>query len=137
MVVTKVDQSLVVERKAAETVSHCKALETKTYSTIHVGYTVCFTANTFYNFSNNFNNCTLVVLMSKTSHLEVDFGSSSSHAEAEGWHINPTVTFPKDEEVILSERWELGKETLQGSIIIISDLREEQKEMQRLFPSFS
>lgn len=75
--------------------------------------------------------------MSKTSHLEVDFGSSSSHAEAEGWHINPTVTFPKDEEVILSERWELGKETLQGSIIIISDLREEQKEMQRLFPSFS
>lgn len=50
VVVTKVDQSLVVERKAAETVSHCKALKTKTYSTIHVGYTVCFTANTFYNF---------------------------------------------------------------------------------------
>lgn len=78
--------------------------------------------------------------MSKTSHLEVDFGSSSSHAEAEGWHINPTVTFPNDEEVILRERWELGKETLQGSIIIISDLRGTKgnaKAVSKLFFTYS
>lgn len=28
MIVTKVDQSLVIDRKAAETISHCKALKT-------------------------------------------------------------------------------------------------------------
>lgn len=75
----------------------------------------------------------VMVLMSQTSgallheasHLEVDFGFSSSHTQAEGWCINSTVTFPKDEELILSEVWELGKETLQGSVIIISNLRGE------------
>lgn len=30
MIVTKVDQRLVIESKAAETVSHCKALKTRT-----------------------------------------------------------------------------------------------------------
>jgi len=59
------------------------------------------------------------------SHLEVDLRSSSSHTQAEGWHINSTITFPKDEEVILSEIWEPGIEALQGSVVIISNLREE------------
>lgn len=61
----------------------------------------------------------------EASHLEVDFDSSSSHAQAEGGCINSTITFPKDEELILSETWELSKETLEGFVIIISDLREE------------
>lgn len=59
-----------------------------------------------------------------TLHLKVDFGSSSGHAEAQGWYIDSSITFPKDEEVIMYELWELDKETLQGSVIIISDLRE-------------
>ena len=62
--------------------------------------------------------------MHEASHLEVDFGSSSSHTQAEGGCVNSTVTFPKDEELILSEVWELGKEGLQGSIVIISNLKE-------------
>lgn len=45
--------------------------------------------------------------------------------QAEGRCINSTITFPKDEELILSEIWEFGKETLQGFVIIISDLIEE------------
>lgn len=57
-------------------------------------------------------------------HLKVDFGSSGGHAEAQGRYIDSPITFPKDEEVIMYELWELGKETLQGSVIIISDLRE-------------
>lgn len=48
VIVTKVDQSLVVECKAAETIFHCKALKTKIKSKINVGsYAACFTANTF------------------------------------------------------------------------------------------
>lgn len=61
----------------------------------------------------------------EASHLEVDFGIPGSHAQAEGWCINSTVTFPKDEELIFSEIWELGKEALQGFVIIISHLRGE------------
>lgn len=64
--------------------------------------------------------------VSKCSHLEVEFGSSCSHAEAEGRRINPTITFPKDEKLILTESWELGEETLQSSIIIFGDLREDR-----------
>lgn len=48
MIVTKVDQSLVVECKAAETIFHCKALKIKIKSRINVGsHAACFTANTF------------------------------------------------------------------------------------------
>lgn len=64
----------------------------------------------------------LCLCASVWSHLEVELSSSSSHAEAEGRRINPTITFPKDEELILTESWELGEETLQGFIIIFGDL---------------
>lgn len=140
VIVTKVDQSLVVDCKAAETIFHCKALKIKIRSKINVGCCpVCFTATHFRidclkrqkNLSCHLNKFTLVVPVCKTtkqrevSHLQVYFCSSSSHLEAEGWYINPTITFPKDEEVILCELWELGKETLHGPIIVLGDLREE------------
>lgn len=59
------------------------------------------------------------------SHPKVKFGRSGGHAKAQGWHVDPTVTLPEDEEVILREGWELGKETLQGSVVVFSDLRED------------
>lgn len=71
--------------------------------------------------------------MHEAPHLEVDFGSSSGHAQAEGRCIYSTVTFPKDEELILSEIWKLGKEALQGSVIIIRDLREEHVKWKGCF----
>lgn len=62
--------------------------------------------------------------MIRTAHLEFDFGSSSNHTEAEGGHVNPPITFPKDEKLILSEIGELGKKTQQGLIIILGNLKE-------------
>lgn len=62
----------------------------------------------------------------KKSHLEVDFGGSSNHAETEGGHVNSPITFSKDEKVILRKIGELGKETQQGPIIIIGDLKEQR-----------
>lgn len=72
-------------------------------------------------------------ITSGISHLEVDRGSSSGHAEAEGRYVNTTVTFSKDEEIVLCEIWELGEETLQGSVIVFCHLREHMSETQRLF----
>lgn len=73
--------------------------------------------------------------MQQAAHLEVDFGSSCGHLQAQGWCINPTITLSKDEEIILGEIWELGEEALEGFVIIFSHLREEQHEMN--YPSFS
>lgn len=130
VIVTKVDQSLVVDCKAAETIFHRKALKIKIRSKI-IHSALLQHISRKKNLSCHLNNFTLVVPVCKTtkqhevSHLQVYFCSSSSHLEAEGWHKNPTITFPKDEEVILCELWELGKETLQGPIIVLGDLREE------------
>lgn len=70
-------------------------------------------------------------------HLEVDLGSSCSHTQAESRCIYSTITFSKDEELILSEIWELGKETLQGFVIIFSYLREEYMKNCSCLWSFS
>lgn len=69
----------------------------------------------------------------EASHLEVNGCSSSGHAEAEGWCINSAITFPKNKEVILSKLGELRKETLQSSVVILSDLKEEQVKLKGCF----
>lgn len=61
------------------------------------------------------------------SHLEVDVGSFSNHAETEGRRVNSSITFSKDEKVILGKIGELGKETQQGPVIICGDLKEQQR----------
>lgn len=64
----------------------------------------------------------------KTSHLEVDFGGPSDHAETEGRRVKSPITFSKDEKVILYKTGELGEETQQGPVIIIGDLKEQHKQ---------
>lgn len=66
------------------------------------------------------------------SDLKVKSGGTSSHTEAQRWHVNPTVTLSKDEEVILSERWELGKETEQSFVVVFSHLVETQGDTSAL-----
>lgn len=61
----------------------------------------------------------------RESHLEVDSGSAGNHAETEGRHVNSPITFPKDKKGILGKIGELGKETQQGPVIIIGDLKEQ------------
>lgn len=64
--------------------------------------------------------------MHEMSHLEVDFGRPSGHSQGEGWCINASITFPKDEEVIFSEVGKLDKEFLQGVVVVISNLKGEE-----------
>lgn len=45
------------------------------------------------------------------SDLKVKASGTSGHAEAQGRHINPTVTLPEDVEVIVEESGKLGEET--------------------------
>lgn len=71
--------------------------------------------------------------LQQAAHLEVDFGSSCGHLQAQGWCINSTITLSKDKEVILGEIWELDKETLEGFVIIFSYLREENMKWGLIF----
>lgn len=74
----------------------------------------------------NENNCTICKNVSIcNTNLEVDFSLSFGHTQAQHGSIKASVTLPKDEELVLGEVWELGKETLKGFVIIISDLRQE------------
>lgn len=117
MVVTKVDQWLVIEIKAAEAVSHCKALETRK----------CIILNRIsgHNIEEQLllhHETTLGHEADEVSHFKVYFGFSRGHKEAECWRINSTVALPEDEELVLTEVWELGEEILQGFVIILGNL---------------
>lgn len=107
VVITKINQGLVVELEAAEAVSHRKALKT------HVQGLLLVTYHSSHQCVNRWK-----------SHLEFDFGRSIKHAEAEGRHVDAPVTFPEDEEVVPCEIGELGEKAEQGLVIIVGNLGE-------------
>lgn len=55
-------------------------------------------------------------------YLEVDLGRAAGDLHAQHWSVNPAVTLSKNIEIVLGEVGKLGKETLQGFVIVLGHL---------------
>lgn len=141
VVVTKVDQRLVIQGIATEAITHCKALKNTLKGVLYNCYSywihfilsclfymiidrwlerlefhcIAFNLCSVFRFSESVRvESTPIKSVCESTHLEVNLCSPCGHTLAECRGIDPTITLTDDEELILCEVWKLGKETLQS-----------------------